>query len=244
MKARKKALARKRSAQAARALKAANIASDPMNMWPYFIGDNMRFVTSPVSEAVNRMTRAQVINLLNRAAGDTPTPPVYKSATSAVGIASVSIRTTDLPEVGGQTPTGYLFPLVIVEIASSVLNALPASLMVTTVLKANTMYLGEQNLLQQGQLVVQPAETTKRLAFCFVPWITINSAPQPVLGSLTANNGIDITIEGLPDATVLNVILGGTTHPSVHMMRTWAETGVLPPSQQKAILQSSFLHSF
>jgi hypothetical protein len=27
-------------------------------------------------------------------------------------------------------------------------------------------------------------------------------------------------------------------------MRTWAETGVLPPSQQKAILQSSFLHSF
>jgi len=238
-----------RQARAARLqsqVQAANAASDPANTWPFFIGDNMRFVTSPVSEAVNRMTRTQILNLLNRAAGDTPTPPIYKSATAAVGTATISVGTGDLPLVGGQTLAVYLFPFILVELAASVLNALPSSLMVATTLSVPTQYIGIQNMLAQGQLVVQPAVTTKRLAFGFVPFVTLNSAPQPVLGCLqtTGPSSLSIAISGLPDGCVMNVVLGGTTHPSVIMMRHWAEHGVLPMPPHQNVLQSTFLSTF
>lgn len=249
--ARKKAAAIARSAASritGPAATRANAAADPRNTWPFFLGDNMRFVSSPVSEAVNRMSRTQILNLLNRSAGDTPTPPIYKAVTSAGGAATLTIYTSDLPSIQGTQLNTYLFPLVLVELSSSVLNALPTSLMVATTVNVGTQYWGKVNILAQGQLVVQPAETTRRLAFAFVPFLTLNSAPQPVLGAVYQANqvdyGLEITMTGLPDPTVMNVILGGTTHPSVAMMRKWAETGVLPEAPHKSVLQSSFLSTF
>jgi hypothetical protein len=259
--ARKKARAKRAAAKAAAAnsriaaasrsaqiVARANSASDPANTWPFFLGDNMRFVTSPVSEAVNRMTRTQVLNLLNRAAGDTPTPPIYKAATASAGSATITISDTDLPVIGGTQLETYLFPFVLVELAASVLNALPTSLIVSTTLLVPSLYLGQQSMLAQGALVVQPADTTKRLAFGFVPFVTLNSAPQPVLGSITKKQDttgqFEITMSGLADGTVMNVVLGGTTHPSVSMMRHWAENGVLPLPPHKQVLNSSFLSTF
>lgn len=235
-----------RPTQSARLVARANSASDPANTWPFFLGDNMRFVTSPVSEAVNRMTRTQVLNLLNRAAGDTPTPPIYKAASASAGTATITISTADLPTIGsGVSPIDrYFFPFILVELAASVLNALPTSLITTTELLVPTDYLGIQNLLMQGALVVQPADTTKRLAFGLVPFVTLNSAPQPVLGQISSGKPLTITMSGLADGTVMNVILGGTTHPSVGMMRHWAENGVLPTPPHKQILSSSFLSTF
>lgn len=117
--------------------------------------------------------------------------------------------------IGGSTLTNRFYTGLILQIGINQLNAAPGTVFIV---KAQLPTIN-------GPLVINATpwiftiQNNFDVRFLFFPWQIVTNLPLPVLGSYGSAAQITVTVDGLPTASAVNLVVPGSLHPWAVAMR-------------------------
>jgi len=177
-----------------------------LSMMPFFQISGAKMNAAPIDPS-SRFIADMFKQMLDRQAMDTP---FYQE--TAIGTFAGGNWTA---QAQGVATTRY-FTGLFIQIGTNILNAAPGTIIRIT---ANIPTIAG-TLTISSQPFILTYEKGFDVRFLFFPWQLVANRALPVLGAYSSANPIVVTVNGIPAASAVNVVVPGSLHPWTVAMRS------------------------
>lgn len=172
---------------------------------PFFQLIGAKMNASPIAPS-SKFVADMFKNFLDRQNSDTP----FEQETAIGTLVGTTWTCT-----AGITANSRFYTGLILQLGINQLNAAPGTVFIV---KA-TLPTFNGVLSVNAQPWIFTIQNNFDVRFLFFPWQIVTNIPLPVLGTYSSTNQITVTVDGLPAASSVNLVVPGSLHPWSVAMR-------------------------